>query len=381
MRRLLFTALLGVVASLCACVPHFELRESTGPDHGGIFMAAEFKGEEFPYWRRHRAAELFFQKLLPDGGLDPKLVPANYRAGDLLYALDLPPGQYALVAASYFTGRTRQLASFEGDRAKQWVVEVKPGELSFGGAIQLPRRMPGWDVVLENGLRRLASYLPPFRRAVIPMTLGPARTDRSRGVELQALRLARFDLRGSGWGRLVDEKLRELGNPPPVLTTGTFRKKPVPRLRAASFTWIDTLGWGAPQAVPGGLRWRRPKAQAAISVAFVPKAGAGARSLEAELKTLREAGSPEDTHSLTEVAVSSRTALAALYTSYLYPETVLVGSEVKVVRTQALIVPVEAGYYKIQYRASSEEFDRSRPDFERFIRYLDLATPPPVEKT
>ena len=383
MRSLLHAAALAVSCALLgACIPSQKLRESTAPEHGAIVMAVEFKGTAFPYWRRHRASELFFARIQPDGGLEPVLVPANYRSGDRLYALDLPPGRYALVAASYFTGRTRQLARFQGDKAKKWVVEVKPGAITFGGALWLPRPFPGWDVFFVDGLRRAASYLPPFKRALISVTLGTARTDLSPATELQALRLARVDLKDTAWGEAADVKLRAFGNPPPMLTQGTFRKRPVPRLRADTFSWIDTLHWGKPQAVDGGLEWRRPKARAWISVTFVPSEGTGARPLQAELKALREAGAPEDSHTLSEVAVSSRAALSASYTTYLYPEALLVGSDVRVLRTEAVVVPVTDGFYKLVYRAASDEFDRSRPDFQTFVRYLDLAKPPALlEKT
>jgi hypothetical protein len=373
--------LLPLLAGLSACIPNIALREPTSPDHGGIVMALSFKGEEFPYWLRHKAAELFFAKVLPDGSLDPKLVPANYRAGDRVYALDLPPGKYALVAASYFTGRTRQLARFQGDKAKTWVVEVKPGQLVFGGAAQVNRRFPGWDVFFMNGLRRMASYLPPFKRAVIPVETGLAKTDRSRGVELQALRLARADLSGSAWSLLAEDKIREYGDPPPVITVGMIRKKPVPPKRAQFFSWMDTLEWGAPRPVTGGLEWSRPKSHAWVSVSFVPAEGPGARPMEQELSSLREAGAPEDMHALVSVQISSRPAYAIRYTTYLYGEASLVGADVSVLRTEAVVVPAKDGYYKLQYRAARPEFDRFRPEFAHFVRYLDLAPPPPPDKT
>lgn len=374
MRRLL--ALLLLCAGFDACLPPpMRLRRPTSPDHGGIVMSLRFEGEQFPYWLGHQARELFFRKVLPDGTLDPTLTPANYRAGDRLYALDLPPGRYALVAASYFTGRTRQLARFPEEWSKQWIVEVRPGELDFGGAVEVTRKFLGWGDFFWHGLRRAASYLPPFKRAVIPIDPGLARTDRSRGVELQALRLARADLGETAWGEAARAKLTAYGNPPPVIMTGRWRKKPVPPHRAKTFSWMDTLDWGPPRKVAGGLEWRRPKQPVWASVAFVPASGENARPLDRELRLLREAGAPEDRHTLEEVRVSSRSAYEALYTTYLYKETELVGSDVRVLKTEALVVPVEGGFYKLQYRASAAAFDKFRPEFSLFIRYLDLAPP------
>jgi hypothetical protein len=379
MRGLAF-ALLALCGCLSGCLGRGALREPSSPDRGAIVMAVEFKGAEFPYFRRHKAEELFFAQVGPDGGLDPNLVPANFRAGDRLYALDLVPGKYALVAASYFTGRTRQLAKFEGDRSKQWVVEVKPGELVFGGSVLMPRKFPGWGDFIVHGFLRAVSYLPPFKRAVIPAEIGLSKTDLSRGLELQALRSAREDLAPTYWAQAADTKLVAYGNPPPALTTGHWHKKAVPRKRAESFTWVDTLGWGEPQRIAGGLQWRRAKAPIWIAVTYVPAQGERAKALDAELAALREAGAPEDSHTLSEVAVSSKTALAAVYTTYLYAQAALVGSDVSVLKTMALVVPAKEGYYKLQYRASAGEFERWRPDFARFIRYLDLAPPPLPEK-
>lgn len=371
---LLWCAALG----LSSCMTTPAARERSHLDNGAIMMAVSFKGREFPYWRRHRAEELFFAEIQPGGAFAERFTPANFRAGDRLYVLDIPPGRYALVGITYFTGRARQIARFPEKLAKEWAVEVKPGQLAFGGVAEIPRVMDGWDVFFMNGLRRAAQYLPPFKRALIPMKFDQQRLrlDRTQNAEVEALRYARFDLSGTQWTEAVADRMARLGSPPPPIMEGTFRKKAVKPRQADSFYWMDTLGWGEPVPVAGGLEWRRPKSSAVVSVTYHPKQGKNARDLETELAAVRQAGvGAEDTHTLAEVRVSSRSALAATYTAYVYPQASLLGSERKVVKTQALFVPVDDGFYRLQLRGEQADFEKQQPAFERFIRYLHLAKP------
>ena len=180
------------------------------------------------------------------------------------------------------------------------------------------------------------------------------------------MQLARVDLQGTLWAEAVERRLAEFGDPLPPIKD---------RKAAKTFTYADTLEWGEPAAVEGGLLWRKPRA--VISLVFVPPSS---RELSAVLKELKETGAPEDAHMLTEVRISSRSAYSGRYTTYVYPEPALLGSAVKVYKTQAYVVPVESGYYKAQYRAEAAEFERHREAFEKFLRYVDFAPPPPKEK-
>jgi len=370
--------------TLSSCLPAPQrLRERTDPGHGAIVAAVSFKGREFPYWRRHLARELFFQRLEDDGSLDPVLVPANYRVDDRLYALDLPAGRYVLTAATYFTGRSRQLARLDAAYAKKYLaVDVQPGQLVFAGYIEI-ERYAGEDgtAFWLDGLKRARQYLPPFKRAVIEMIAAPQpHVTRAEGVELQALRLARADLSGTFWEEAVAARLEQLGNPPEPLLEGLVRKRPVPRKSAKTFTYIDTLEWGRPRSIPGGLEWRDGPSGASVSIVFVPSEGPGALPLDTALARLREAGAPEDRHTLADVRVSSRAAYAGLYTTYVYPEPTLLGSSVTVLKTEVLVVPADGGFYQAQYRARAADFPKHRGAFEHFIRYVGFA-PPDKDKT
>ena len=378
MRRLPWPLL---AAAFCSCVtPPRSLRERTDPAHGAIVMALSFKGSVFPYWRRHQAEELFFSRLRSDGSLDPQLVPANYRANDRIYLLDAPAGRYAPVAASYFTGRSRQLAKLEESLARKWAVEVKPGQIAFAGVAQILRVTDGWGTPTLNVLRRAASYLPPFRRAVIPVEFESPRLNVTRAAEIETLRLARVDLASTFWSEAVEERMLALGNPPPEVLEGLIRKNPVARRQAETFTYIDTLGWGEPLRVSGGLQWQAGKDSAWISIVFLPEQGPSGKPLNLLLRELREAGAPEDSHTLTDIAISSRSAYMGLYTSYIYPEASLVGSKVLVFKTQTVVVSTTGGAYKAQYRAEAGEFEHHRAAFERFLLYVGFA-PPVKEKT
>jgi hypothetical protein len=380
MRRLA-TAALAAFPLLCGCFPPpLRLTERQDPNSGSIMMSVAVKGDEFPYFLRHYSRELFFSKVNPDGSFDPVLIRSTWKAGDRQYALGLTPGRYALVAAAYYTGRTRQLSSFSEDQSRAWITTVKPGEITFGGAILLMRPFPGpWDAFVIGGFKRLRALLPPFHRAVIPVTASVSRTDRTPAIEVRALYLALEDLKGTYWTEAVKKRLSELGSPPPPIMEGKGRKaRPVPRKRAEFFTWMETLGWGPPRKIDGGLEFREPKSGATVSVAFFPKEGPRAASLDAELARLREAGSQEDRHMMTDIMVSSRPAQAIRYTTYIYPQASLVGSELRVLKTEAIVVPVKPGYYRLQYRADRDAFEKHRPEFVLFSRYLDFAPPPPL---
>jgi hypothetical protein len=379
MRRLSMLCLSAAVLSSCV-TPYRAVRERTDPAHGAIVMALSFKGRDLPYWRRHLGEELFFSRLKPDGSLDAEIISANYRANDRIYALDLPAGRYAPVAAAYFTGRSRQLARFDEALSRKWAVDVRPGEIAFAGVAQLPRTAENWSGPAWNLLRRAASYLPPFKRAVIEVRFEGARLNNTPAAELETLQLARADLAGTFWAEPIAARLLALGNPPPVLTEGLIRKTPVPRRAAETFTYIDTLGWGPAQRVQGGLQWQAGKDPAWISIVFVPEAGEGGKRLDAIVRELREAGAPEDSHSLSEVVVSSRPALSGLFTTYVYPQASLVGSKVVVFKTRTILVPAAAGAYKAQFRAQAAAYERHRAQFENFLRYVDFA-PPVKERT
>lgn len=362
-----------LAAMLAACVsPQRDRRERTSPSSGAIVIAASVKGRVFPfYWRQHYAEELFFARLQPDGSFDPTLIPANYRHHDRLYVLDIPAGKYAPVGLSYFTGRTRQFAKIEPRMARKWAFEVKPGELAFGGVIQLGRiSTDGWRQPARNWLKRMRSYLPPFKRALIDIEHEQPRFAKTAQLEIDTLRLAREDLAGTLWSETVETRLLALGNPPPELTDGLLRKKPLPRQKAETFTYIDTLGWGAPQKVSGGLQWQPGKERAWLSISLVPQP---ATEVLAELK---QAGAPEDTHMSIEVLLSSRPVQAVTYTTYIYPEPALTGSAVVVFKTHAVIVPAAAGgSYKAQLRAEARVFDRFKPAFDQFLRYVAFEPP------
>ena len=82
-------ALLAVLL-LASCISNPKVRNPSDLAHGGVVMGLSFKGHEFPYWRRHRASELYFVRLDSSGRLDPQMIPANFRAKDLIYLLDVP---------------------------------------------------------------------------------------------------------------------------------------------------------------------------------------------------------------------------------------------------------------------------------------------------
>jgi hypothetical protein len=204
--------------------------------------------------------------------------------------------------------------------------------------------------------------------------------DTSRLAEVDALVAARRDLAGTLWREKVEPRLISLGGPPPAsVTTGFWRKRPVPHQNAGTFSWIDTLGWGPPLPVQGGLEWRHPKDRARIAVRFRKEGEAGFKPFEDYLRELRGLGGLEDSHAFEETVISTAVARVIRYTKYVYPEPYLTGSVKVVYLTEAAVIPGTGGYYVLHYRTRKEDFAKFRRDYLRFRAQLRLFPPPKVE--
>ncbi|OGR82795.1 MAG: hypothetical protein A3J74_10790 [Elusimicrobia bacterium RIFCSPHIGHO2_02_FULL_57_9] len=188
--------------------------------------------------------------------------------------------------------------------------------------------------------------------------------------ETQALDGARAALSGTLWSEYARKRLEILGNPVEPIMIGFFRKRPAPRFELERFSYIDILKWGEPVKAASGLEWRQPKGRARIAVNFLVPDAEGYKPQEDYLKDMRAAGSPEDSHMLREVILSSRTAYAATYTTYYYPPADLVGSRVEIYRSETLLVPDNGGFYLVRYRAQREHFNKYYALFRRFAQYL-----------
>lgn len=348
-------------------------------EHGGIHARVAFKGRELPNLLRHQADQIYWARVNSFGelDLDHPIETTLSKKGDC-YVLDLPPGKYAPFAAAYSGLRIRFLARLDNDLRKQMTVDVTPGSFVFAGDALVRTEWEGVLAALEHSGRRILAALPPWRRHTVDITAGSPKNDRSPAAELAALRRAREVMAGTLWAPRVEERYVALGNPADPLTTGLIRKKPVAAKVAERFSYMDTLDWGQPEKIPGGLQWREPKNQARIAVTWVEYSPT--RTLEGQLDRLREAGSAEDRHSLFDVRVGSLPAKGARFTTYSYDKDGLVGEGEKAHVTEAYVVGQRDGYYLLLYRARKEAFEKWRRAFADFVQRLRFLGPPAPEE-
>jgi hypothetical protein len=331
---------------------------------------------------RHDADAAFLVPVDGAGKLEmDRPIAHSYEKDGQVYFLDLPAGRYALAALSYRDRGLRFTARLTREESLSTVMQVRPGEAGFLGELALKRVWQGWGRFFGNGARALSWLVHPSRRPVAPIASFVKIHDRSLKAQARALSAARRDLAGTEWAAAVERKLKQINLAPERPMEGMiWDRRALPLHETARFSYVDTLEWGEPTPVKEGLEWRHPKEKARIRLRLVTGREAALRPLAAFLRELKEQGSPEDTHILREVVLSSRPASAVRYTTYHYPEPYLVGSVVRVSITETLVVEDPQGYFVLQFRCAREDFDRLYPDFARFSGYLSLKRGAPKEE-
>lgn len=323
---------------------------------------------------RHDVSGAFLVPVDSAGRLETdRPIAQSYVKDGQVYFLDLPPGRYALTALSFSGRGLKFTARLTREEALGTVVTAGAGEVAFMGDVVLKRQWQGWKRFVSNGARGLSRILHPFRPSVVPIASFLKIHDRSSKAEVRALQAALKHLAGTEWAPMVQRRLKSIHLIPELPREGLlWNRRPVAPRQLERFSYVDTLEWGQPWTVPGGLEWRHPKGEARIQLRFVTGPEAAQRPAEAYLRRLKELGSPEDDHILSSLVISSRTASAVRYTTYHYPEPYLVGSVVRVSMTETAVVEDPEGYFVLQFRCAREGFSRLYPEFARFRSYLVL---------
>jgi hypothetical protein len=203
--------------------------------------------------------------------------------------------------------------------------------------------------------------------------------DRSSKAEIAALRAARADLAGTQWQGVVADLLRAGGAPELAAKAGGLRNRELPLKQERYFAWRDTLKWGEPTRAAQGLAWRKPGGEARAVVFFTSATLEGFAGYDEAVRQMRAAaGGLEDSTSLYEVRVGTRTGQAARLTSFRYPEEKLVGSEVAVTTTETALIADPAGMFTARLRAPRGEFEKVLPAYREFLLQLVLSPPEPV---
>lgn len=339
---------------------------------GAAAISIVFKGSGLLSLFKFHADVVYLALLDADGNLDKDhLVAADYFDGQYVYLLNAQPGRYAPIATSYNFFRARYWTSFDEATAKSWSVEVKGGEIAFMGDFYFTPAQIGTGIA-GNLASQAAGLLPPFKRHKIHIEFSSPYRDIGVSAEGRAMRAIMKSLAGLQWSEYARARFEALGNPPEEIMVGFLRKKPAPRLQADHFSYIDLLQWGQPIKTAMGLEWRQPQDRARIAVNFSASGTEGYKPREGYLTDMRAAGSPEDSHMIRDIILSSRTAHAATYTTYYYPPSNLVGHEPEVYRTETILIAAGDDYHLVRYRARREYFSRYYPVFRHFIQYLDF---------
>lgn len=372
------TALL--ILSGCAGLPP---REPTAVSNGLLVVRARVRGAILGF-TSDMADSATLEQLGPDGEpLPGKAASAGISDEGQAYFLDLPPGRYALTSVSFRARGVRYRVEVPPALGRKEAVELRPGKAAFLGDLTFDARFPDFDVAVERALSVVGHWLTPWmRRPVIPRDADPRGADRGVEPEARAMRAARATLGATQWRGAVEARLRELGAPEPVKTKGAIRPKEIPLRPEGILSWRDTLDWGAPKRVAGGLTWSDPDGTARIAIFFTSAAARGFSGFEAAVREMRAAASTanvSDQGELYEVRVATRVGAAARVTSYHYPVGTLVGSKTEIVVTETVLIDDPAGMYTARLRAAQGEFERVLPAFREFLLQLVLGPPRPAE--
>lgn len=160
-----------------------------------------------------------------------------------------------------------------------------------------------------------------------------------------------------------------------------YRPYALPYLENPKFSFEMKRDWKGPENVEGGVRFRAPRGEAAVTVTYVLEGAPGWREKKAWRQWMRQQGSTEDSHVVDEVVVSSRPAVHVVYTEHHYDPEVLLGERSTVRRVELLVHPDEQGAFLIRYEGLLRDFHRHRGAFLRMLESLTLAfaDPPPPE--
>lgn len=373
------TALAASFLALSGCASYRPPAPSTLEQ---CALAASFRAEGVLTSSKDDATRAVLVPVDAKGKLDlDHPVFSAFARGGQVYFLELTPGRYGPAAFSWVSHGLRHSFRFSAEETAEAAIELAPGQTRSLGDFVVKRRFPGWGKWLLGGAKSLRVLFPPWRPAQVSIDASLKIHDRTIPAEGRALRQAVRDLAGTEWASAASRRLLEIKPPRDATVEGLlWGRTSLPLKAAEGFSWVDTLQWGSPSPVEGGLEWRHPKRTARIQVRLVKEGSPGFRPLESLLSELKGRGSPEDSHASFEVAVSSRAGQAVRYTSYHYPEPYLTGTVTQVSVTETALVPDKAGYWVVQVRASQKDFERVVADFVKFRRFLRLEPPPKKEE-
>lgn len=327
------SACIAVIALLCAGCSGLTLIqkpiEPSSEDHGLVVMSVAVQEGRF---KTGLAREVRFRRAKSFGDIDEAEITSNFAAKGLVFLLDVPAGNYfPTAAATMDRGKWSELR-FDPAVVKTAGVDLEKGGMAFAGAYQFQVTKTAFT---SNAL---------FKKKSV-----------DKEAEIDVLNRALSALGKTQWRVILERRLAVLGTS--VAEVRDVKNKVVPRQFMGAISYVDQLGWGAPRKIAGGLEWREKKDRARLAMTFLTPGTKGYKSSDEYKRTLRDAGSTEDSHRLEEIPFSGRKAYQARFTTYVYPEGTLVGSLSQVFVTEVIMVPEPDGIFLLIYRAQRKDFD------------------------
>ncbi|MHB2025709.1 MAG: hypothetical protein ACYCPQ_03580 [Elusimicrobiota bacterium] len=362
----------------CASVNR-QPRQPVSLTQGGLILSIKMEGYNFPYFLNHDADFASFAQIGPDGAPNmDRIRTSNFYRKPYIYLLNVPPGRYVPIAASYSFLGGRDTVIFDPETITDWTTEIKPGQIAFMGENSIYYEWMDGVELSTRCASHLRGFVPFIPKPVIFLESRLPTDDKSPAAQAQALRHAVRDLKKTLWLPAVETELEQTGNPPPPLWKDFFHRHKMKPLRTRAFSYFNILpGWRGPFRVPGGLEWREKHGRARIAISYVTPNSSGYESVSRYIEDMRSAGAAGDDHLVSQIRFSTWTAYSAIYNSYDYPAANLVGSKVKTYRTRTILVPNGNRYYLIHYRSLEKYFKSYEGIFDRFIWHVVLTPPKP----
>ena len=150
-----------------------------------------------------------------------------------------------------------------------------------------------------------------------------------------------------------------------------------PYLESRLFSFVYPRKWGEPAKLEYGVQLREPGGRMACSVEFLPKESKAYVPPDTYRKDMSQWGAVEDDHRVYRIEFSSRPALQVRFTTYEYDARYLLGQQVRVSKTEQIMVPDPRGLFRIAYQTPVDLFweKRNRKEFEHFLGSLVLSYP------
>jgi hypothetical protein len=169
-------------------------------------------------------------------------------------------------------------------------------------------------------------------------------------------------------------------NPPQLVkrTPGLrllYRPGVMPYLGNQKFSFDMDTHWKGPESVEGGVRYTSEKGEGTITIVHLPKDSPLWKDPKDIRQYLTTQGSTEDSHVLTGLIISSRTAARASYTTYRYDPEYLLGTRAQAFYDEVVLIEDRDGLFLIRLHATKPAFRRLHKAYAAFLKSLILAAP------